>query len=238
MTTTTEKHVALVTGGNRGLGLETARQLGKRGYRVVVTARDLAKAQSAVSELKRDGVEAEAVALDVTAPTTIDAAAKEVERRFGRLDVLVNNAGVAGGGFETPVSKVTAEDVFSTFKTNTLGPLAVTQAFLPLLRKSPSARIVNVSSGMGQISDMGGGSAGYRLSKVSLNALTKIVNAELPDGNIKINTMCPGWVRTDMGGSNASRSPEQGADTAVWLATLSEHGPSGGFYRDRQPISW
>ena len=238
MTTSPRDAIALVTGANRGLGLETARQLGRLGYRVIVTARDQAKAAEAAAALAKEGLEAMPVALDVTAPATSAAAAAAVERRFGRLDVLVNNAGVAGSGFETPVSKVTPDDILGTFKTNTLGPIQVTQAFLPLLRKSTAPRIVNVSSGLGQLSEMEGGAAAYRLSKTALNAVTKLFAAELKETPAKVNAICPGWCRTDMGGPGAHRSAEEGARSIVWGATLGADGPTGGYFRDGKPIAW
>ncbi len=230
--------IALVTGANRGLGLETARQLGKLGYSVVITARDKKKASEAAASLKADGIEAHAVALDVTAPATITAAVGEVEQLFGRLDALVNNAGVAGAGFNQTMSQVAASDLIDTFKTNTLGPVLVTQAFLPLLKKSSAARIVNVSSGMGQLSDMANGAPAYRVSKTALNAVTKLFANELDGTTAKVNAVCPGWVRTDMGGASAERSIDFGAKGIVWAATLGADGPTGGFFRDGKRLDW
>ena len=234
------QQIAVVTGGNRGIGLEISRQLAKKGIHVILTSRDAAKGQAAVEELGKEGLSVEHHELDVASSESIQAFGSWLKDTHGHVEILVNNAGIMidSSRGERSVFDSTPETLTETMQTNVYGPLQLIQQVLPLMRKTGYGRIVNVSSGMGQIGDMGGGFAGYRLSKVSLNALTRIVNAELPDGNIKINTMCPGWVRTDMGGANASRSPEQGADTAVWLATLSEHGPSGNFYRDRQPISW
>ncbi|HEY9842536.1 MAG: SDR family oxidoreductase [Candidatus Sericytochromatia bacterium] len=234
------QQLALVTGGNRGLGLEICRQLAKKGIQVILTSRDAAKGEAAVAELAGEGLTVEHHVLDVASGESIAALTEWVKQTYGHLEILVNNAGIMidSGRGQRSVFEVTPETLHETMLTNVYGPLQLIQQLLPLMRKGGYGRIVNMSSGMGQLSDMGGGFTGYRLSKVSLNALTRIVNAELPDANIKINTMCPGWVRTDMGGPNATRSLEQGADTAVWLATLSEHGPSGSFYRDRQPISW
>ena len=230
--------IALVTGANRGLGLETARQLGKLGYFVFLTARDESKAAAAAASLVKDGIKAEALALDVTRPETIAAAAQVVEKRFDHLDALVNNAGVAGGGFETPISQLSVDDVLQTFKTNTIGPMQVTQAFLPLLKKAKSPRIVNVSSGMGQLSDMQKGAPAYRVSKTALNAITKLFAIELQDIAAKVNAVCPGWVRTDMGGPSAHRSVEEGASGIVWAATLGTDGPSGGYFRDGKKLDW
>ncbi len=233
-----QKPVALVTGANRGLGRETARQLAQQGFAVVVAARSKESADQTAAELKQEGLEATGVALDVTVPDTITAAARDVTQRFGRLDVLVNNAGVAGSGFTQPISTVTADDVTATFETNTLGPIRVTQAFFPLLKKSAAARIVNVSSGMGQLSDLGAGAPAYRLSKTALNAATKMFAIELDGTNAKVNAVCPGWVRTDMGGANAERSVDVGAKSIVWAATLGPDGPTGGFFRDGKRLDW
>ena len=234
----TGKKVALVTGANRGLGRETARQLGAKGYRVVLAGRQLKDAEDAAAELSKAGFEATAVRLDVTDLQTVEQAVSDLEQRFGRLDVLVNNAGIAGAAFGTPASKVTADDVLSTFQTNTMGPLRVTQAFLPLLVKSAAARIVNVSSGMGQLSEMAGGAPAYRISKTALNVVTKLFAIELESTSAKVNAVCPGWVRTDMGGAKAQRSVEEGASGIVWAATLDADGPTGGFFRDGKRLDW
>jgi NAD(P)-dependent dehydrogenase (short-subunit alcohol dehydrogenase family) len=160
---------------------------------------------------------------------------------LGRIDVLVNNAGVflektATG--ESSALDVRPETVMATLRTNLIGPLALIQAVVPAMRKQAYGRIVNLSSGLGQLSEMGGSFAGYRMSKTALNALTRTMAAELSEDPIKINAMCPGWVRTDMGGPEATRTVEQGAETAVWLAMLEEDGPTGGFFRDKAPIAW
>ncbi len=238
MTKNTTKHIALITGANRGLGLETARQLGRQGYQVIVTARDQNKAAATAAALAKENIEAFAVVIDVASPATIHAAAKLVGDKFPHIDVLVNNAGVAGSGFQTPITDVTTTDILDTFHTNTLGPLLVTQAFLPLLKKSKTARIVNVSSGMGQLSEMESGAPAYRISKTALNAITRITAVELQDTNIKVNSVCPGWVRTDMGGPNAQRELDEGAGGIVWAATLEEDGPTGGFFRDGKRLDW
>jgi NAD(P)-dependent dehydrogenase (short-subunit alcohol dehydrogenase family) len=174
------------------------------------------------------------VALDVSDAASVAAAQERIESDPGHLDVLVNNAGV-GGSYSDTAAGVDLDEVRRTFEVNTLGPLRLVQAFLPLLRQSDDGRVVNVSSGAGQLDDMQGGYPGYRISKSGLNALTKIVAAEEP--GIRSNSLCPGWVRTDMGGGAAPKSVPDGADTAVWLATAPEVG-SGGFYRDRKPIPW
>lgn len=232
--------LALVTGGNRGIGLEICRQLAGKGIQVILTSRDAAKGQAAVEQLAGEGLTVSYHVLDMTSSASIAALGSWLTETHGHLEILINNAGIMldNERGQRSVMDVTPETLHETMITNVYGPLQLIQQVLPLMRKGAYGRIVNLSSGMGQLSDMGGGFTGYRLSKVSLNALTRIVAAEVSEPNIKINTMCPGWVRTDMGGPHATRSLAQGADTAIWLATLSEHGPSGGFYRDRQPISW
>jgi NAD(P)-dependent dehydrogenase (short-subunit alcohol dehydrogenase family) len=221
--------VALVTGANRGIGAEIARQLAAdHGFLVLAGARD------------PDAIEGSAqlvpLALDVTDQASVDAARERVEAEPGRLDVLVNNAGVYGepDGPET----YDLERAHEVLEVNTFGPWRMIQAFLPLLRASDAPRIVNVSSGGGQLADMGGGRTAYRMSKAALNVLTRNLAAETAGSRLKVNSMCPGWVRTDMGGSAAPRSVEEGADTGAWLATLPAEGPTGGFFRDREPIPW
>jgi NAD(P)-dependent dehydrogenase (short-subunit alcohol dehydrogenase family) len=236
-----ERRVALVSGANRGIGLEVVRQLGKLGMIAVLGARDPDKGAIAAGRLASAGVEAPVVALDVTDAKSIASAVADVVERFGRIDVLVNNAGIALDGSRSPVSsvlEVSAETVARTLDANTLGPLRLIQAIVPLMQARGYGRIVNVSSGLGQISAMGGSWPGYRMSKAALNALTRIVAAEVDSANIKVNAMSPGWVRTDMGGQGAPRSVAEGADTIVWLATLPDDGPSGLFFEDRKPIAW
>lgn len=234
------KRTALVTGANRGIGFETCRQLGRKGFRVVLTARKAEAGETAAGKLKSEGIDVEFRQLDVTDPESIDAFAKSVVRDLSRLDVLVNNAGIMLDSSKRGASIFQADAglVRDTFETNALGPLMVAKALVPLMRKNGYGRIVNVSSGMGQLSEMDGGYPGYRISKTALNAVTVILARELEGTNIKVNSVCPGWVRTDMGGEKAPRSPEEGADTVVWLATLPDDGPSGGFFRDRQQINW
>jgi NAD(P)-dependent dehydrogenase (short-subunit alcohol dehydrogenase family) len=172
--------------------------------------------------------------LDVRDPNSVGAALAGIEANPGSLDVLINNAGVYGE--PTGAAGYDLDQAHEVLETNVFGPWRLIQASLPLLRKGPSPRIVNVSSGAGQLAEMDGGRAAYRLSKAALNALTRTLAADEPE--IMVNSICPGWVRTDMGGLGAPRSVEQGADTAVWLATLPDGGPSGGFFRDREPIPW
>jgi len=224
-----EQRVALVSGANRGIGREIAHQLaGDHGFLVLAGARDPASVETA------EGVRG--VPLDVTDQSSVQALAREVQADPGRLDVLVNNAGIYGS-YES-VGEYDLDEAHRVLETNTFGPWRLTQALLPLLRRSGHPRIVNVSSGSGQLSDMNGGGAAYRVSKTALNALTRVLANDERRNGVLANTMCPGWVRTDMGGSGAPRSVEEGADTAVWLATLSDDGPSGGFFRNREPIPW
>ena len=233
-----DNKVAVVTGGNRGLGLETCRQLARVGAEVVLASRDPQKGETAAAALHGEGLEVTPHALDVTDPASIERLARFIERQFGRLDILVNNAGVFEDSGAEGASALRSDPaiVRRTFETNTLGPLMVSQALIPLMQGN--GRVVNVSSGMGQLAEMNGGYPGYRLSKAALNALTRILADELKGTGIKVNSVCPGWVKTDMGGPDAPRTPEQGVETIVWLATLSDDGPTGGFFRDKQPIPW
>jgi NAD(P)-dependent dehydrogenase (short-subunit alcohol dehydrogenase family) len=220
-----ERKVALVSGASRGIGAEIARELAAdHGFLVFAGARNPDDVAGA------EGVQP--IRLDVTDQGTIDAARERIEAEAGHLDALVNNAGVYGD--PVGAADYDLEGAHEVLEVNTFGPWRLTEAFLPLLRESAAPRIVNVSSGAGQLSDMNGGRAAYRVSKAALNALTRTLASD--ERWIKVNTMCPGWVRTDMGGSAAGRSVEEGADTAVWLATLPDDGPTGGFFRDRQPI--
>jgi NAD(P)-dependent dehydrogenase (short-subunit alcohol dehydrogenase family) len=225
-----EQPVALVSGASRGIGREIARQLAAdHGYLVLAGARDPDGAGDPDHESIRW------VKLDVADQSSVDRLAGEISGSPGRLDALVNNAGIYGG--PEPTAEYDIEKAHEVLETNLFGAWRLTQALLPLLRASGHGRIANVSSGAGQLSDMNGGRAAYRISKTALNALTRTLAADEESG-VLVNTMCPGWVRTDMGTDSAPRSVEQGADTAVWLATLPDDGPSGGFFRDREPIPW
>lgn len=232
-----EGRTAVISGANRGIGFEVARQLAGEGYRVILGARDEEKGRQAADALTGDGLATEARPLDVADSSSIESFARTLEQDPGRVDVLVNNAGVIGDTSRRG-SEPDLEEVRRTLEVNLLGAWALTAALIPLMRRAGGGRIVNVSSGMGQLSDMGGGAPSYRLSKTGLNVMTRILATELEEDGIKVNSACPGWVRTDMGGSGASRSVEEGADTPVWLATLPDDGPSGGFFRSREPIPW
>jgi len=231
--------VALVTGANRGIGLEIARQLADAGLEVVIGARDEAKARRAAEVLWDEGLDAvHPRVVDVAEGGSVRRLAERVARDLGRVDVLVNNAGVYLDRGQSALAP-DLDVVRRTLETNTLGALRTAAAFVPGMRDRGYGRVVNVSSGMGALSDMGGGAPGYRLSKAGLNALTRMLQAELPPGTgVLVNSACPGWVRSDMGGTAAGRSLAEGADTPVWLATLPDDGPRGGFFRDREPIAF
>jgi NAD(P)-dependent dehydrogenase (short-subunit alcohol dehydrogenase family) len=232
------KKIAAVTGGNRGIGFEVCRQLARQGLEVILTARDAKAGAEAVTKLAKEDLKAVFVQLDVDSAASIGRFKQTVEKQWGRLDVLVNNAGIL---IDADESAMTAklDGVRKTAETNVYGPLLLCQAFIPLMLKNGYGRVVNISSGMGQLTDMNGGYLAYRLSKASLNVLTRVFADEAGNGSgVLINSMAPGWVRTDMGGSSAPRTPEEGADTVVWLATLPESGPTGGFFEDREPIDW
>jgi NAD(P)-dependent dehydrogenase (short-subunit alcohol dehydrogenase family) len=228
--------VIVVTGGNRGIGFEICRQLVNRGAQVVLTARKAEAGREAVEKLATQKLKVQFHALDVTSSESAEKLRDFLEGTFGHVDVLINNAGIISDD-EASGLEVKAATVRKTFETNTIGPLQLSQTLMPLLKRSRAARIVNMSSGMGALSDMGGGYAAYRISKAALNAVTGILAAELR-GVIAVNSMCPGWVRTDMGGANAERDVSQGADTAVWLALDAPQDLSGKFLRDRKVIAW
>jgi len=228
---------ALVTGAYRGIGFEVARQLGERGLHVFVTARRRDAGVKAAAMLQKLGAKVSFVELDVTDAKSIRNAAESVAEQVDRLDVLVNNAAILEDADENIVG-VGPALVSRTLDTNALGPLRVTQAFLPLLEKSRAARIINVSSGAGQLSDMGTWAPAYSISKTALNAVTVQIAAALHDKGVAVNSVCPGWVRTEMGGSNAPRSVEEGADTIIWLATEAPRDLTGKFLRDRKEIPW
>jgi NAD(P)-dependent dehydrogenase (short-subunit alcohol dehydrogenase family) len=232
--------IAVVTGAARGLGLETCRQLAERGDRVVLTARREAEGQAAVDGLASQGLDVRFHVLDVTDADSVRHLADDLRDWFGRIDRLVNNAGILPdpkpGTAESSVFAADFDTIRQAFETNTLGALRVCQALIPLM--DGRGRVVNVSSGMGQLSEMNGCCPAYRLSKTGMNALTRILADELQDTQIKVNSVCPGWVRTDMGGPNAHLSVEEGARGIVWAATLPDDGPSGGFFRDGERIPW
>ena len=231
--------VALVSGDNRGLGLEICRQLAESGYRVYLASRDIHAGHEAVREIGSESVKA--VKLDVTVQSDVDALVDYLQEDSGYLDVLINNAGImidSAMNRSASIRDADIEVVEQSFKVNTLAPIRLINAMLPLMARVDQARIVNISSGMGQLSDMGGQYPGYRLSKTALNAVTRIFAAELDPAKFLVNAVCPGWVRTDMGGEQADLSVEEGADTPVWLATSNEVTSTGGYYRQRKSIDW
>ena len=225
--------VALVTGGNRGIGFEACRQFAASGIRVVLTARDPEKGESAARRLRDEGQDVVYEQLDVTDGGSVAACARRLSEAGTNVDVLVNNAGV----YPTEgVFSVSEETFRGALEINTVGPFRTCRTFVPQMIERGYGRVVNVSSGGGSFGE-GLGPAAYAVSKAALNALTVKV-AQALRGDVKANAMCPGWVRTDMGGAGAPRSPEEAIDTLLWLATLPPDGPNGGFFRDRRPIPW
>ena len=226
--------VALVSGGNRGIGLEIVRQLAERGLTVVLGSRDGEQGRAAAAGLSGGVVVRQ---LDVADPESVERLSRSIEEEFGRLDVLVNNAGITNDEGQRGVD-ADLERVREALETNLLGAWRLCEAAIPFMRRHGYGRIVNISTGMAALEDMGGGSPGYRVSKTGLNALTRILASELRGSGILVNSVCPGWVQTDMGGSRAPRPVEEGAEGAVWAATLPNNGPTGGFFRDRRPVPW
>jgi len=232
-----EPPVALVTGANRGMGLETCRALAQRGYQVILTSRDQQLGQQATQPFVQQGLSVTSFALDVTNEGSIQHLQRVLEERFGGVDVLVNNAAIYPDKGRS-VLEVEPETFHATMETNFYGPLLLCQAWVPGMITRGYGRVVNVSSRAGQLSAMGDFAPAYSASKAALNALTRIVADAARESNVLVNAVDPGWVRTRMGGPAASRSVELGADTIVWLATLPDGGPTGGFFHDRQPIPW
>lgn len=235
----TARRIAIVTGANRGLGLEIARRLAQADVFVVAGCRSEPKCAFAVDELRRGGAKHVAgYPLDVTDTKSARRFVEQVARRHGAPAILVNNAGVFPEASDAKVVDTPTSLWRETFETNLFGAVRMCREVVPLMKKPRYGRIVNVSSGLGQLHQMGEGSPAYRVSKAALNALTRTLAAEVAGSGILVNSMSPGWVRTDMGGPDAPRSVEEGADTAVWLCLLPSNGPTGQFFRDRQPIPW
>ncbi len=229
--------VALVTGANKGIGFEVARQLAERNFKVILTARNVENGNAACERLKSAGGDVQFIELDVAHRTVLDAAVERVQQSTAKLDVLVNNAGILEDG-NVPALEADPDVLMRSFATNAMGPFLLVQRLWPLLANGTGGRVINVSSGMAGLSDMGGGYAGYRLSKTALNAVTRVLATELAPHGVTVNSVCPGWVRTDMGGSDARLSVAEGADTIVWLATEAPQDLTGSFLRARQPIPW
>ena len=229
--------IALVTGANRGIGLETCRQLLAQGLRVAMTGRDQHAVERALEGLQASRDSVIAVRMDVTDATSIKAAHDTIIKQFGAVDVVVNNAAIllfeSADVLETPL-----QGFRETFETNCFGVIEVCREFVPPMADRQYGRVVNVSSGAGQLSRMSTYAPAYSMSKSALNAFTRILAATYRGSGVLANLVDPGWVRTEMGGQSAPRSVQQGADTTVWLATLPDNGPTGGFFRDRQPIEW
>jgi NAD(P)-dependent dehydrogenase (short-subunit alcohol dehydrogenase family) len=231
------QRIVLITGSSRGIGLETAQQLARRGFHVVIAARDGRKGRHAAEAIQAAGGKATFLSLDVSSSDSIRNAVSQFVATADHLDVLINNAAIYPDQGLTILTSP-RDRLAQTFQTNTFGPLEVTQAFLPYLRQAAAARVINVSSGYGQLDGLSPDVPSYCLSKLALNGLTIMLAEALRADHIAVNSMCPGWVRTDMGGPNATRSVEEGADTAVWLADEAPHELTGKFFRSRQEIPW
>ncbi len=235
-----KRKVALVTGANRGIGLEVCRQLAHGGFHVLLTARNRRKGQSAADRLHAEGLDVVFQQLDVTSARQIECIRDHVADEYGRLDVLVNNAGVCLDHQSSVLDEPMAT-FRKTLKTNFYAPLELTRAFMPMMKANNYGRIVNVSSSAGLLSlmtAMEGRMAAYRISKAALNAVTRLTAGATRGQNIKVNSVCPGSVKTRMGGPTATRTVDQGAETVIWLATLGDGGPSGFFFKDRKKLSW
>jgi NAD(P)-dependent dehydrogenase (short-subunit alcohol dehydrogenase family) len=231
-----KRGVALVTGANRGIGLELVRQLAREGFTTILGSRDLAKGEAAAAGLDDQGIQVEVRAVDVADAAGLEALGRSLADDFGRLDVLVNNAAIH---YDTWQSGVDADlDVVrEALETNLIGAWRTAQACLPRLRRSPHGRLVNVSSSSGSLAAMGAGTPAYSVSKAALNAMTRIMAAELRDDGVLVNAVCPGWVATDMGGAGG-RPVADGAASVMWAVMLDDDGPTGGFFRDGRPIEW
>lgn len=235
------KKIAIVTGANRGLGLATSEALIQRGFKVIMAMRNPDKAQKDLNALKMKGADIVPMKLDLSQEKSINEFAETIKKEYGFVDVLINNAGIlidSEDGGNASIFKTKASTIQKTFSTNTLGPFLLTQKIFPMMKQEGYGRIVNVSSGMAQLSESQRASAAYRLSKTALNMVTNLFASEVGDSDICVNAISPGWVRTDMGGPNADRSVEQGIKGILWAATLPKGGPNGTFTRDGEKIPW
>jgi NAD(P)-dependent dehydrogenase (short-subunit alcohol dehydrogenase family) len=240
-----DKRVALVSGANRGLGLAISQGLAEHGITVILGVRDSKKGAQACSRLKRRGLDVHLEVLDVANQRSIQTAVKHIQTRFGRLDILVNNAGIMIDGEES-VLDVSWHIIHKTLQTNVMGPLRLCKSCIPLMKAGGYGRVVNLASSLGSLTEMADPDStaamvrtpAYRLSKTALNCMTILIAQEVRDDNILVNSACPGWVRTALGGDEAPLTPQQGADTPIWLAMLPDGGPTGGFFREREPVPW
>ena len=230
------KKIALVTGANRGLGFETCRQLARLGFTVILSARDFNKGEVAAKQLVERGLDVIFYELDVLNQNHMNRIIRQIEQRFGRLDVLVNNAAILYDTWQSTLN-ANLEVVNQALTTNLFGPWRLSQLCIPLMKRNNYGRIVNVSSGAGSLHYMGSGSPAYSVSKAALNAFSRILAADLHGTGILINSVDPGWVATDMGG-RGGRPVEDGAKGIVWAATLPDNGPSGGSFFDGKPSPW
>jgi NAD(P)-dependent dehydrogenase (short-subunit alcohol dehydrogenase family) len=227
---------ALITGANKGIGFEVAKQLGSKEFDIILTGRNKQGVDAAAEQLQQQGISAVSLELDVTVTESIQSAFQQIRDKFDKIDVLVNNAGILLDE-STPLLNISKEDFLQTFQTNAFSAFFMIQNFLPLLR--PGSRIINVSSGGGQITNgITTWAPVYCMSKTTLNVITMQLAAALRSNNVVINAVCPGWVRTDMGGTNASRSVAKGAETITWLASEAPHSITGKFFRDKKEINW
>lgn len=235
------KKIAIVTGASRGLGLATSEALAQRGFKVIMAMRNPEKVQKSLNALKLKDLDVVPMKLDISVEKSINDFVDKIRQEFGFVDVLVNNAGIlidSEDGGNSSLFKTKSTTLQKTFTTNTLGPFLLTQKIFPLMQQEGYGRIVNVSSGMAQLSNPQNASAAYRISKTALNMVTKLFSSEVDEADICVNSVSPGWVRTDMGGPHADRTVEQGIKGIVWAATLPKGGPNGGFFRDGEPLSW
>jgi NAD(P)-dependent dehydrogenase (short-subunit alcohol dehydrogenase family) len=231
-----EPKIALVTGGNRGIGFAITQGLLQKGYQVIITSRSLDKAKQAAEKLNSNG-KVIPIELDVADDNSINKAVESLQQKVERLDVLINNAGIYPDE-GVNILTIDRQLLVTTLNTNTLGAIRMVQAFLPLLKKSQDARVINVSSGFGEINGLSADYPSYCLSKLALNGATIMLSQALRSEKIAVNAICPGWVKTDMGGDSAPRTPLQGADTAIWLATVAPGEETGKYWRDRKVISY
>lgn len=232
-----KKRIILITGANRGLGAATGIKLSEQGHHVIFTARNSHKLSTLKKQLAHKHSSVDFIPLDVRHPNSITEAYHTIASHYPQIDTLINNAGIYTSD-TVKISTINDQEILEAFNTNTLGPLKITQQFLPLIQQSPEGIIVNVSSGMGAIIEMDGGSPAYRISKTALNVTTKLLHHELSGQGIKVNSVCPGWVRTQMGGASATLSIDEGISGIIWAATLKKDGPSGGFFRHGKPLQW